>query len=511
MVYEKLPTARAGVREWLSLAVLTLAVMLLAVDGTVLSLAVPALSAALSPTATQLLWIGDVYSFALAGLLVTMGNLADRIGRKKLLLIGAAGFGAASALAAFSTSAEMLIAARALLGISGATLMPSTLSIIRQIFLVPAQRTRAIAVWSFGAMGGAAMGPLVGGVLLENFWWGSVFLINLPVMALLLVTGAWLLPESKNPHAGKVDLLSAGLSILAIVPVVFAMKQVFGYGITAPGIVALLLGLASGWAFWRRQRRLETPMLDVALFKLPAFTGSIVANGLSVFALSGLLFFFSQYLQLVRGFGPLQAGLAELPITLAAMSVVLLVGWVSGRFGVARSVGGGLILGALGFGFLAGAEGLPNYLWLALALAATGFGVGLAMTLATDAVVASAPKERAGAASSLSETSYELGIAGGIAILGSLLTNLYRNNLPDLAGLPDPVGAGVRDSLASAVQLLQGDEFAGLLSQVQHAFTAAMQTTSVIAAILLLLAGVFAWRVIPARLAEDQEKELIDK
>lgn len=502
----KLPSVNpAGVREWSALAVLTLTVMLLAVDGTVLALAVPALSAALEPTATQLLWIGDIYSFALAGLLVTMGNLADRIGRKKLLLIGATGFGLASALAAFSPSAEGLIAARALLGISGATLMPSTLSIIRQIFVVPAQRTRAIAVWSFGAMGGAAMGPLVGGALLENFRWGSVFLINLPVMAVLLISGILILPESKNPHAGKIDLASAGLSILAIVPIVYAVKQVFGYGITVLGIAALLLGLVSGWAFWRRQRKLTTPMLDVALFRVPAFTGAILANGLSVFALSGLLFFFSQYLQLVRGFGPLQAGLAELPITIAAMSVVLFVGWVSVKFGVGRSIGSGLILGALGFVFLAVAEGLENYLWLALALAATGFGVGLAMTLATDAVVASAPRERAGAASSLSETAYELGIAGGIAILGSLLTNLYRNNLPNLEALPEPVRAGTTDSLAAGVRLLKESGLDVVLTQVQHAFTTAMQTTSVVAAVLLLAAGILAWKLIPARLEADQD------
>lgn len=499
-------TTAAGPREWAALAVLTLAIMLLAVDGTVLALAVPALSAALEPSATQLLWIGDIYSFALAGLLVTMGNLADRIGRKKLLLIGAVGFGLASALAAFSPTAEVLIAARALLGISGATLMPSTLSIIRQIFVVPAQRTRAIAVWAFGAMGGAALGPLVGGVLLENFWWGSVFLINLPVMAVLLITGILILPESKNPNAGKIDLLSAGLSIAAIVPVVYAVKQVFGYGITIAGIVSLLIGLASGFAFWRRQRKLTDPMLDIELFKVPAFTGAIVATGLSVFALSGLLFFFSQYLQLVRGFGPLQAGVAELPITIAAMSVVLFVGWVSTKLGIGRSVGLGLILGGLGFVFLAIAEGLDNYLWLAIALGATGLGTGLAMTLATDAVVASAPRARAGAASSLSETAYELGVASGIAVLGSMLTTFYRRNLPDLETLPEQVRYGVTDSLAAGSRLLQTGGFDTFLDEARHAFTVAMQTTSLVAAVVLFAAGVLAWRLIPKRLENTDEE-----
>ena len=235
----------AGRREWAALIVLVLAVTLLAVDGTVLFLAIPSLTADLAPTATQILWIGDIYSFVLAGLLVTMGNLADRIGRKRLLLIGAVAFGAASLLAAFAPSAGMLIAARALLGLAGATIMPSTLSIIRNLFHDPAQRTRAIALWSAGAMAGGAVGPLVGGALLEMFWWGSVFLINVPVIVAVVGLGAWLLPESRSPVAGWIDLLSALLSVLAVVPVVFAIKQVLGGGAGAPALLAALVGAAA--------------------------------------------------------------------------------------------------------------------------------------------------------------------------------------------------------------------------------------------------------------------------
>ncbi|WP_433349962.1 MFS transporter [Micromonospora sp. CA-111912] len=489
----------AGRREWVALGVLTLAVVLLAVDGTVLALAVPALTADLNPSATQLLWIGDIYSFALAGLLVTMGNLADRIGRKRLLLIGTVGFGLASVLAAFAPSAELLIAARVLLGVSGATLMPSTLSIIRNMFEVPAQRTRAIAIWSAGATGGAALGPLVGGALLERFWWGSVFLINVPVMVALLIAGALLLPESRNPHSGPIDLRSAALSVATILPVVYAIKHTVSAGFELQGAGAALIGLAAGVWFVRRQRRLTYPLVDVSLFRMPAFAGAVSANTISIFAFSGLLFFFSQYLQLVRGFSPLQAGIAELPSTIAAIGVIFFVGALITRLGRGPAIGAGLLVAALGLVLLAVAEGLPTYLWIAVAIAVIGLGVGVSMTLATDAVVDAVPRERAGAAASISETGYELGIALGIAVLGSVQTLFYRLQLT----VPGDVSQGdreaVTESLASATRVLadRGPEAMALLEQARHAFTGGMQVTAVIAAALTLLAGIIAWRVVP--------------
>ena len=294
----------AGRREWLGLSVLVLAVLLLAIDSTVLSLAVPSLSADLAPSPTQLLWIADVYSFALAGLLVTMGNLGDRVGRKRLLLMGAAVFGVASLLAAFAPTAGWLIAARVLLGIAAATLMPSTLSIIRSLFHDGRQRTTAIAIWAGSATVGAAVGPLVGGVLLEHFWWGSVFLINLPVMAMLLAVGPVLLPESRNPQPGAFDLLSAALSVVAIVALVYAVKRAAAEGVDATAVGALLVGSAAGALFARRQRRASTPLLDIMLFRRPAFAGAVGANLLSMLALSGLVFLLSQYFQLVRGLSP---------------------------------------------------------------------------------------------------------------------------------------------------------------------------------------------------------------
>ena len=504
-------TTLAGRREWIALSVLSLAVFLLAVDGTVLSIAVPALSAALEPTSTQLLWIGDIYSFALAGLLVTMGNLGDRIGRKRLLLIGAVGFGIASAIAAFSPTAEMLIAARALLGVAGATLMPSTLSLIRAMFTQARQRTTAIAVWGAMATGGAAAGPLIGGVLLEHFWWGSVFLINVPIMLVLVVLGIKLIPESRNPHPGVFDLLSAALSLAAIVPIVYAVKELAGGHAGIEAAVAGIVGVVALVLFVRRQKRLAHPLIDVSLFNRPAFAGAVGANFLAIFSLSGLLFFLSQYLQLVRGFGPLDAGVRQLPLTLASVTSALLVGVLLARVGRGRLIGAAMLFAACGLGLLVLAEGKPNYLWLALALTVIGLGIGLALTLTTDAVVSAVPADRAGAASAVSETAYELGVALGIALLGSLHALLYRSAL-------DPMNLGatgdaVRSSLASAAAVASGlpaSQAAAVLAAAQNAFVHAMQITTVAMACVLVIAAIVAWRVIPTDQAEQTAESHIE-
>lgn len=495
---------RAGRKEWSALVVLILAVTLLAIDGTVLYMAVPALTADLAPTATQILWIGDIYSFVLAGFLVTMGNVADRIGRKKLLMIGSVCFGLASVLAAFAPSPEILIAARALLGIAGATIMPSTLSIIRNLFHDPIQRSRAIAIWSAGAMAGGAVGPLVGGALLEHFWWGSVFLINVPVIILIVVLGAMLLPESKNPDAVRIDLVSAVLSVCSIVPVVYAIKHVISDGFDYLVLGTLLFGLAAGFLFIRRQRGLTTPLVDISLFKIPAFSGAVASNALAIFAFFGLLFFFSQYLQLVRGYSPFWAGMAEMPATIASMAVVLLVGVVLSRLGLGRAIAAGLLIGALGLAALGLSEGMPGYMGLGISLAVIGLGTGLAMTLSTDAVVSAAPPARAGAASSISETAYEMGIALGIGVLGSLQTAIYRANLQIPEGTPDPLAEAMNESLASAAGAL-GSSDAELLAVAQGAFTHGMQITAYIASLLLVIAAFIAWRLIPSTPISKEE------
>lgn len=497
---------RIGARRGAALAVLILAVTLLAIDGTVLYLALPALGRDLGPTAAQVLWIGDIYSFVLAGLLITMGNLADRFGAKRLLLVGSAAFGLASLLAAFAPTAGLLILARALLGLAGSTLMPSTLSLIRALFPDAALRTRAVALWSAGAMAGGAVGPLVGGVLLEHFAWGSVFLINLPVVALIIVAGSVLLPGAPTRRSAPIDLLSAGLSVLAIVPLVYAVKAVVEHGPTLDAGGAAAIGVVCGWLFLRRQRRLAQPLFDLSLFAIPAFRGAVIANGLSVLGFFGFLYFFSQYLQLVRGYSPFWAGLAEMPATLASMAVAVIVGAALRRLGAGRAIAAGLLLSAAGLVGIGIAEGSDTYAWLGLALVITGLGTGLAMTLSTDAVVSAAPPDRAGAASAISETSFELGIALGIALLGSLQTALYRGLLHVPAGTPEAAGRAARESLAAAVEAAQGPAGGpdtGLLLAAQEAFTQGMQMTAAIAALLLAAAAVVAWRVIPSPRGAD--------
>lgn len=487
-------------RDWAALAVLTLAVTLLAIDSTVLSLAIPKLSADLEPSAAQLLWIGDIYSFVLAGLLVTMGNVADRIGRRRLLLLGTLGFGMSSVLAAFAPTAGMLIAARALLGFSGATIMPSTLSLVRNIFPEVRHRATAIAVWSAGASGGTALGPAVGGLLLEHFWWGSVFLINVPVMVLVLVCGRWLLPESRNPDGGPVDLMSAGLSVATIVPLVYGVKTLAHEG---PGLgvaLALTVGIAFGWLFTRRQHGLATPLIDVELFRRPAFVWAVVSSLLAIFSLAGLLYFFSQYLQLVRGYGTLRAGLAELPMSLASILVVVLVGRLVMRVGQGRALGLGLGIGAVGLLALAGAESSNWYGYLAIALLLVGAGVGIASAVSTGAILSSVPASRAGAASAISETGFELGAALGIAVLGSIQDLGYRNLLPPSAPqVPVEVWAAARQSLPTLAGTVDRGVAAqaALLADAQVAFSHAMQLTAVIAAVVLATSAVMAWRHVP--------------
>lgn len=486
------PQTRAGGRTWLGLGALVLAVTLLAIDGTVLALAIPTLAADLGATSTQLLWVGDIYSLVLAGLLVTMGNVADRFGRKRVLLIGAAVFGVASAVGAFAPSAEVLIAARAILGIAGATIMPSTLSLIRSMFEDRDQRTRAIGLWAAGASGGAALGPLVGGALLEYFWWGSVFLINVPVMLILLAVGIPLLPESRHPAPGRFDLASAVLSIAAAVALVYAVKTVAEDGLTVPFAVSLLIGAVTLVVFVRRQRAIAFPMIDVTLFQNRSFTGAILGTFVAVFAMSGLLFFFSQYLQLVEGHSPLQAGLRELPLALAMLVVPAMAGTIAARLGVNRGVGIGLAAGSAGLLVIAAAESSGNYLWIAVGLAVIGLGAGLAYTLTTDAVVGAVPAERAGAASAISESAYEFGIAVGIAVMGSIQAAAYTANTRAL-DLPPDVAPQAQDSLASALTVVTDP---ALVAELRHAFVSGMQVTLVVGAALLLVAAVLGWRLI---------------
>lgn len=478
---ENIITTKAGRREWVALIVLTLPCLLISMDLSVLHLAVPVLSADLRPSSTELLWIVDIYGFLLAGSLVTMGNLGDRVGRRRLLMIGAAGFGVTSIVAAFSTSAIMLIAARAMMGVAAATLMPSTLALIRNMFDDPTQRATAVAVWATSLSLGGAVGPLAGGALLEFFWWGSVLLIAVPVMLLLLVLAPALVTESRDPDAGPLDVRSAVLSVVATLAAVYAIKNIAADGLEAHGMLAGVLAAVTGLAFLRRQRRLTRPLVDIGLFRIPAFSVSLGSNALGFAVLFGVDLFLVQYLQLVLGLSPLHAGLLTLPMFVAFMAGGMLAPLLLRRVRSSSLLSSGLALAALGMAILTqvgGPSGLAVFL-----VGSVVFSLGLApvFALATDMTIGSAPSERAGAASAISETSTELGGALGIAVIGTLGTGLYR------AGMSDQVPSGARDSLGAAVALAQRlpARSAELLDSAQHAFVTALQLTAGISAAIL--------------------------
>jgi MFS transporter, DHA2 family, multidrug resistance protein len=482
---------RAGPREWIGLVVIALPCLLYSMDLTVLELAVPKLSADLEPTSSQLLWIMDIYGFLLAGFLLTMGTLGDRIGRRRLLLIGAAAFGAASVLAAFSDSARMLIITRALLGVAGATLAPSTLSIIRNMFLDPDQRTFAIGVWATSFAAGAAIGPLAGGVLLEYFWWGSVFLLAVPVMALLLVLGPLLLPEFRDPEAGRLDLLSAGMSLATVLAVIYGLKQVAAYGLEWLPVACILVGLAIGAAFVRRQRTLADPLIDLRLFRVPAFSASLAAFLLSIFVIAGMYFFIAQYLQLVLGLSPLQAGLWTLPSAGGLIAGSMLAPLVARRFRPAYAMAAGLALSAVGFGVVAQIGAGSGLAFLVAGSVVFSLGAAPVGTLATDIIVGSAPPEKAGAASGISETSAEFGGALGIAILGTIGTAVYRSRVADdfPEGVPPDAAEAARNTLGGAVAAadqLPGSLAADLLDAARQAFTQGLQLSAITSAAIVL-------------------------
>ncbi|AGS68437.1 MFS transporter [Streptomyces collinus] len=491
-----LQPARAAETErrpgrWLALCVLVLAVLLVAVDATVLGLATPYISEDLEPSGTQLLWIGDVYSFVIAGLLVSMGSLGDRIGRKRILLVGATTFGAISVLNAYATTPEFMILARALLGVAGATLMPATLALIRNLFHDPRERSLAVGIWGATASAGTAVGPIAGGFLLEHFWWGSVFLINLPVMAVLVLVGIRTLPESRNPHPGPWDLVSVVLSLVGMIALVYAVKEAATHGFTWLTPATGLLGAGALYGFVHRQLTMPAPLLDMRLFRRRGFSGAVLADLLTVLGMSGLVFFLSQYLQLVQGRSPFEAGLAELPAAVGAVAAGLVAGRAARRFSVRVVVSGGLAAVGVALAVLTTLGRSTGYPVLGAALLVVGVGAGFSFTVTADVILSSVPRDQAGAASAVSETAYELGAALGIALLGSIVTGVYR-------GFAGPAGtpAEAHESLGAAVQAsaqMAPHRAEALLTAARDAFVHGLQLASGAGAVVLLATAAAAW------------------
>ncbi|MEW1548761.1 MFS transporter [Streptomyces tsukubensis] len=473
-------------RPWLGLAVLLLPVTLMTADLGVLWLATPFLAGDLRPTGGELLWITDVYGFLTAGTLVVMGTLGDRIGRRRLLLYGSAGFAAASLLAAYATSPLMLIVARALLGVAGAAVLPSTLALISHMFTDARQRATAIAMWVTALSVGLAAGPVIGGVLLDRWWWGSVFLIGIPVMVPVLLLARVLLPEYRDPDAGRLDLVSVALFLLAVLPLIYAVKDGAGHGPGTGTAVASAAGAAFAVAFVRRQNRLVRPLLELRLFRDRAFTGALLALLLGMTALNGVEYLVPQYLQSVGGLSPLAAGLWLIPGAAGLVLGSQLTPVLAARLRPAVVIVGGLLSALGGYTVLAVAEGVIP---AALGLTVVMFGVAPISVLGTGLAVGAAPPEKAGAAAATGQTAYDLGLALGIAVTGSVATAVYRARMPGDA--PDEA----RDTLGAALALAERIPGGGdaLAATARAAFTSGLQWASVLSAGFALVTAGLVW------------------
>ncbi|ONI92544.1 MFS transporter [Saccharothrix sp. ALI-22-I] len=490
------PPAKATPRQWFGLAVLLLPVTLMTADLGVLWLATPYLAADLHPSSSQILWITDLYGFMTCGFLVVMGTLGDRIGRRKLLMLGSVGVIVASLLAAYSTSAETLIVARALLGVAGAAVLPSTLSLIIHMFTDVAQRTRAIAMWVTSLSVGLAIGPIVGGVLLQSFWWGSVFLIGVPIMLLPLILGPVILPEYRDPNAGRIDLLSVLLFLLGILPIIYAVKHLAEDGAGLVALLSAVVGIAFSVAFVRLQLRLPNPLLDMKLFANRSFTAALLTLLFGMMALNGVEYLVPQFMQMVSGLSPLAAGLWLVPGAVGLIAGSQLTPVLTRTVRPAHVITGGLAVALVGFALIylsgAGTQGV----WLsALGLTVVMFGVAPISVLGTTLAGASAPPEKAGSASATGQTAYDLGLALGIAITGSVAVAVYRSEVAEAVpvGTPADAAEATRDSIGSAVDAAaQLPAAAGeqLLATAREAFTDAFHSTALVSAGIAVLTAV---------------------
>jgi DHA2 family multidrug resistance protein-like MFS transporter len=477
-------------RQWAGLALLTLPALLVAVDFSVLYLAVPAITADLHPSSATLLWMVDGYGLLLAAFLVPMGALGDRIGRRRLLLIGAAVFGVGSVIAAEAGSATTLVVTRTLLGVAAATLAPSTLSLISTIFTDSRRRTVAISIWGAALSAGGALGPIVGGVLLARFWWGSVFLLAVPVMAVLLVAGPWLLPEHRNPSAQRTDVVSVALSLVAVLAIVYGLQQIAQDGPAPVPITAVVAGAGAAVVFVRRQRTLAHPLIDLALFRIPLVRLALAANTLSLFVVLGVFLLTAQYLQLVLGLSPLAAGLWSAPAMVALVLGDLATPGLTARFRRTTVLAAGLACAAAGCAVVASVATTGAMAAVVGGMVVLALGIAPVTTLVADLVVGTVPTDRAGTAAALSETTTELGGALGVAVLGSIATVTYRVGTSVLPTPVTPLLAGrVRDSLGGATDAVHAlpRALAGVvLATARSAFSAGLGTACAIATVLLV-------------------------
>lgn len=486
---------KAGRREWIGLAVLALPTFLVAIDIFVLLLGLPSLTEDLGADSNQQLWITDIYGFMLAGFLVTMGTLGDRIGRRKLLLIGAAAFGVISMLTAYSTSPEMLIFTRALLGIAGATLMPSTLALIANMFADPNQRARAFGLWGGTFTLGAIAGPILGGVLLEHFWWGSIFLLGGPLMLVLLIVGPKVLPEWRNPQAGRIDPLSVVLSLATMLPIVFGIKQLARDGWEFLPVASIVVGLIAGYLFGRRQKQLTDPLLDLSLFRNRSLSTALGSQLTYSVVGGGVMLVMMLYFQMVDGMSTLKAGFAMIPGLLAAtICFMVVVPYLASRVRPAYIIATGALGAAITL-LVFSQIGTDSTSTLVIGFATFSFCGAPLVALGTNLVIGSAPPEKAGSAGSLAQMSNEFGGTLGAALLGTIGFAVYRNHIADdlPADLPAATADQAKDSITGAVTATAGlpDQVASsVLIPAHESFATAVNVVTGIGAVLMALIAV---------------------
>lgn len=510
------PSLRATRRDWLGLAALTMVVLVLSTDLTALFLAMPSITADLQPGPSQMLWILHIYGFFIGGFLITMGRLGDRIGRRRILVAGAAAFAVFSVIAAFSNSAEMLIGARALLGVAGATLMPSTFSLLRGMFHDDGQRRFAIAVIFSAFSAGGALGPLLGGILLELFWWGAVFLINVPVLIVFLVTAPMLLPEYREVNVRKLDWVSVVLSLGGVLLVIFGIQgMAFEGGGLFLHAMAVVAGITVVTVFVRRQRNLTDPLLDLKLFKNRLFSTSLIATFVTLIGLSGVFYLFTQYLQWVEELSPVQAGMWTVPYVIANIAGAMAAPWLSRLVHQEKIIWISLLLVGFGLALIAAGAGSLNLSFVVISISIAGLAQGSAFALVSDLILSSAPPEKAGSAAAMQEMSGEMGSALGVALLGTVGMFVYRFVLSDSisAEVPTQVAESVIQSVAGASPAsdqLSVSMSMELLLAAQHAFSQAFQVSSGLGAILVIALALIV-RVLLKRTQEAGELHLAVK
>ncbi len=489
-------------RRWACLAVLSASLLVVTMDLTILNVALPELAADLRPSATEQLWIVDAYSLVLAGLLIPMSALADRWGRRRMLLAGFVVFGVGSALVLLADAAAQVVAVRALLGLGGAMIMPTTLSMIRSVFPDPAERATALGVWAAVSGLGAGLGPLLGGVLLEHFSWHAAFAVNTPLMVLALVTGLAILPEARSSAPAAWDLAATALAVGAMVCLVWSVKR-FAHEqqLADPaGWGVLLLAVALLVRFVRRCLHRAEPLLDVRLFRRRAFTAGVLAALTSMVAIAALLLLLAQWLQLVAGHSPLAAGVRLLPVAGGALVASLLAPVLARVLGARAVVAGGLAVAGVGALLVALVPGELAYPTVAVAMALVGAGSG-SLAIASAMIMAGTPPARAGDAAAIEETAYDLGSVLGVALLGSVASVLYRHHLDAAAlaeaGVAPDLARSAEDSLGAATALAGEVGLPQLADRAASAFTDAFVETSLVAGVLMLVMALVVHRVAP--------------